>query len=671
LSKTKYTLASVIFLAVFLFAPIMSLAQATTVTSSMPGMTTPDQSTLDPNLIPKFVNQLVIPPVYVPQYTFDTKTCKITQVYQVDMKAFSEQILPLNDINGNPLAQTPVWGYGGLAKDAVTGKSLGYIQNSPGPSFETIRDVPVQVTWRNLITTPQMFAVDPTIHWANPNNLPMMMPMDPSMPPMDWPAFPPGFPGAQSPVTLVTHLHGGEVQSTSDGGPNAWFTATGVHGSDYTTYKPTSANSAVDYYPNQQLATTLWYHDHAMGLTRINVMSGLAGFYTIRDVLDPVEYILPRGAYEIPIAIQDRSFNVDGTLWFPSTGVTDAHPYWNPEFFGNTIMVNGKVWPNLNVNQGEYRFHLLDGSNARFYNLTFVVKETGAVLPFRLIGTEGGFIKSPVTLKSMLIAPAERPDVLVDFSKVAPGNHVVLTNDAVTPYPMGDPVDANTAQIMQFTVGTAKVPKAAILPNILESTLKTPLQNTANNKRYLPLIEVEDPVTGNPLMVTLNGQSFDGTLTETPKVGSTEDWNFINLTPDTHPMHIHLVQFQLVKRIPFDAAQYKIDWLALNGGQSLPFPDTYAPKTLDPTSYMNTTGTVYPTASELAWKDTIQSPTGWITIVRVRFAPQDTPITGRGSATPGVNLFPFDPTSGPGYVWHCHIIDHEDNEMMRPYIVTK
>jgi FtsP/CotA-like multicopper oxidase with cupredoxin domain len=644
-------------------------------------MSTPDQATLDPNLIPKFVNQLVIPPVYVPQYTIQTGNNQQgdhqtgnnqqgdhqtgnTQIYKVDMNAFSEQILPLFDVNGNPLGQTKVWGYGGLVKDAVTGKSLGYVQNSPGPTFEAIRGVPIQVTWHNNITTPQMFAVDPTIHWANPNNMPMM-------PAMPFPSFPPGFPQAQSPVTLVTHLHGGEVQSTSDGGPNAWFTATGIHGADYSTAKPTSADSAVYYYPNQQLPTTLWYHDHAMGLTRINVMSGLAGFYMLRDVKDPIEKFLPQGKYDIPLAIQDRSFNLDGSMWFPSTGVTDAHPYWNPEFFGNTIMVNGKVWPNLNVDQGQYRFRLLDGSNARFYNFTFVVKETGAVVPFTLIGTEGGFIKSPVTLKSILVAPAERPDVLVDFSGVKAGNHVILSNDAVTPYPTGDPVDANTAQIMQFTVGAAKGEKAAKLPSIIDSTLTTPLQNTANNKRLLPFVEVEDPVTGNPLVVTLNGQTFDGALTETPRVGSTEDWYLINLTPDTHPIHLHLVQFQLVERIPFDAAQYKIDWLAKNGGQALPYPDSYTPKTLDPTPYMNKAGTVLPTASELAWKDTVQAPTGWITIIRVRFAPQDTPVTGKGSATPGVNLFPFDPTVGPGYVWHCHIIDHEDNEMMRPYKVVK
>jgi spore coat protein A len=589
----------------------------------------------------------------------------LTQVYKVDMNAFEEQILP----PGTPLAAgsdglTPVWGYGGMAKDAITGKSLGYVQNSPGLTFEAIQGLPVQVTWHNNINSAHMFAVDPTIHWANPNNMPMM----PSMP---WSDFPPGFEGAQSPVTLVTHLHGGEVQSTSDGGPNAWWTASGIHGSDYNTAKPTSSDSAVYYYPNQQLSTTLWYHDHAMGLTRINVMSGLAGFYLLRDVLNPVEWVLPKGKYEIPIAVQDRSFNVDGSMWFPSTGVTDAHPYWNPEFFGNTIMVNGKIWPNLNVDRGEYRFRLLDGSNARFYNFKFVVKETNAVLPFRLIGTDGGFIKSAVTLTSLLVAPGERSDVLVDFSGVAVGNHVILTNDAATPYPTGDPVDENTAQIMQFSVGSAKGPKATLLPNSLNPTLSTPLPNPANNKRLLPLIEVEDPVTGNPLMVTLNGQSFDGVLTETPKVGSTEDWYFINLTPDTHPMHLHLVQFQLVKRIPFDATQYKADWITANKGKSLPFPDNYKPKTLDPTSYMNTAGTVLPTASELAWKDTIQSPTGWITIVRVRFAPQDTPITGKSASNPGVNKYPFDPTVGPGYVWHCHIVDHEDNEMMRPYKVVK
>ncbi len=335
-----------------------------------------DQPTLDPSLIPKYVNQLVIPPVYVPTYSYDCKTRQWTQQYKIDMTQFTEQILPTTDANGNPtgFGQTTVWGYGGIAKDAVTGKYLGYFRNSPGATFDTIRDVPVQVTWTNKITQPEMFAVDSTLHWANPNQIPMMeATMQAGMGLA--PPYPPGYNGqpiqvddttlnpngwdAQSPVPLVTHVHGAVVRSDSDGGPEQWFTADGTHGMDYATAKPTSANSAVYYYPNEQQPATIWYHDHALGVTRLNVMSGLAGFWLIRDPCDPIANKLPTGKYDIPIAIQDRSFNTDGSMWFPSEGnVPDVHPYWNPEFFGNTIMVNGKVWPNLNVDRGQYFFRM-------------------------------------------------------------------------------------------------------------------------------------------------------------------------------------------------------------------------------------------------------------------------------------------------------------------------
>jgi FtsP/CotA-like multicopper oxidase with cupredoxin domain len=637
---------------------------------------TPDAPTLDPLLIPKFVNQLVIPPVYLPKNIYQNGKL-IRQDYTVDMTEFFEQILPTKYANGTPtgFGMSLVWGYGGNTYDPLTGKVLGYVRNSPGPSFVATRGIPTKVTYINKLTR-SIYAVDPTLMWANPNKMGMVMP------PIN--DFPPGYLQAQMPVPVSPHLHGGEVQSTSDGGPFSWFTANGLHGPNYNTAAPTSANSVVDYYPNEQEPTLLWYHDHAMGMTRLNVYSGLAGFYVLKDNNDWIaKYLLPYGKYDIPLAIQDRSFNQDGTMWFPSTGVTDYHPYWNPEFFGNTIMVNGKVWPNLNVDRGQYQFHLLDGSNARFYNFSFVVKSTGQTLPFTLIGTEGGYIRSPVTLKSLLIAPAERPDVLVDFSNLAPGTKVILMNNAPAPNPqatpgdtLGDPTTADfkktVGQIMQFTVGANHGRTATSLPEILNPTLRNPLPNADQIKRLLPLKEQEDPVTGNPIIVTLNGQSYSGTLTETPRVGSTEDWYIINLTPDTHPIHVHLVMFQLYERIPFNATKYSADWLKKNAAGMtngmLPFKQSYVPTELPIASYL-TGPPVYPTASEKAWKDTVQVPPNTITVLRIRFAPQDAPLTGAGSPSPGVNLYPFNPTVGPGYVWHCHIIDHEDNEMMRPYKV--
>jgi spore coat protein A len=647
-----------------------------------------DEPTLDPLSIPKYTNQLVIPPVYVPHYTYDYKTRQWVQEYKVDMTEFYEQILPTVDANGNPTGfnQTKVWGYGGIAKDKLTGKYLGYFRNSPGATFEATKDKPVRVTWINKITTPSMFAVDPTLHWANPNNIPMNMSdmsMDEAMdgiPQPPFPTFPPGFDGtqenppgyfynAQSPVPLVTHLHGAVVRSDSDGGPEQWFTANGLHGADYRTTKPTANNSAVYYYPNEQEATTLWYHDHALGITRLNVMSGLAGFYLIRDLCDTLADRLPKGKYEIPLAIQDRAFNLDGSMWFSSVGNNpDVHPYWNPEFFGNTIMVNGKIWPNLNVDRGQYRFRVLDGSNARFYNFSLTVVGTGEILPFTQIGSEGGYLQSAVNLNWTLIAPGERADILVDFSKLAPGTKVIMNNTAATPYPTGDPVDPQTTgQIMQFTVGNKCGFTARYLPSILNPTLKGafPTLKPTRLNRTLPYFE-QMSASGEPLGVFLNGQRWVGVLTETPRVGSTEDWWLVNPTMDTHPIHIHLTMFQVLYRIPFNGSAYKEDWMALNG--MVPLPMNKTPTTLSVVPYL-TGPAELPPATERGWKDTVQTPPGYVTLIRIRWAPQDARVSGPYAPKAGVNKYSFDPTIGPGYVWHCHIIDHEDNEMMRPYEV--
>jgi spore coat protein A, manganese oxidase len=587
---------------------------------------------LDPATIPKWQNQLTGPP---PVYVSDPGT--LTK-YTVKMMEFQEQILPTG------FATTKTWGYGGLAKDAVTGKSLGFVKNSPGPTFETKKGVPITVKWVNEITSPSLFAVDPTIHWANPNG--MATPSPPYL------AFPPGYTQAQSPVPLVTHVHGLEVQSTSDGGPEQWFTADGRHGPGYSSLWPTDKNAAIYSYPNSQPPTTLFYHDHALGMTRTNLASGLAGFYLERNLFDPIAPLLPSGKYEMPLAIQDRSFNNDGSFAFPTVGVNpDDHPYWQPEFFGDTIMVNGKVWPNMNVDQGQYRLRLVDGSNARFYTLSF---SNG--MSFTQIGSDGGYLRAPVKLTSLTIAPGERADILVDFSKLAPGTKVIMKNSANAPSPMGDPVNPDTTgQIMQFTVKNEHGRPALPLPPILNWQLaKFPSLGTPTTTRTKTLYEVTNTSSDTPMMVTLDGQMWDNPISETPKLGTTEQWTIPNLTPDAHPIHIHLVQWQLVSRQTFDVERYKADWLALNG--KAPFDHPTIP--LNPANYL--TGSPRgPDANEQGWKDTVRMNPGEVTVVKARFAPID-----------GGAKYPFDARVGPGYVWHCHIVDHEDNEMMRPYVVV-
>jgi len=622
---------------------------------------------LDPKTIPKYVNQLVVPPVYKPD-TVNPET------YTVTMGTSRQQILP----TGTVLAvgadgKTNVWGYQGnaIARGATLGvpdgTSLPNFKFSPSATFEATKGSPTIVKWINNINVPQPFAVDPTLKWANPTGL---------FPPADavpgpFPPFPPGWDGiqttlnAQAPVALVPHLHGAEVASQYDGGPEHWWTSTGIHGPNYNTYTATDSNAAIYYYNNAQEPNTLWYHDHALGMTRINVMSGLAGFYLLRDPLNSFDQYLTTtfqyGVAEIPIAIQDRTFQTNGELWFPNVGINPTiHPYWFPEFFGNTIMVNGRVWPNLDVTPGWYRFRLLDGSNARFYTLGFDNK-----MPFTVIGEDGGFLQAPATVTSITIAPGERADILVQFTAAMLNSKIILTNSAKAPFPNGAAVDPQTtAQIMQFTVkptGTAVtqgVATAPVFPVPLNPTLPgvvfPTLSRTPTTKiRYITLKEIMG--AAGPVMVTINGQYYDGTVTETPKNGIVEEWVIINLTPDAHPIHTHLATFQLVSRQAFQAAKYTKDWLNLNAlGGPPPFrPRTYIPIELSPTAYLQGK-TVTPTPTEMGWKDTIQMNPGEVTTIRIRFTQQD------GTA------YPFDPSLGPGYVWHCHIIDHEDNEMMRP-----
>ena len=593
---------------------------------------------LDPKAGPKFTEDLSVPDVYDPVVE-DGGAENPVQYYAVDISSFPQQVLPA----GYP--KTTVWGYGGFVRDKAGG--VVYKRSAPGPTFEALRGRPAKVQWINRLACPHMFAVDPTLHWANPNN----MPMDPPKP---WSAFPPGVDKAQWPVPVVTHLHGGETPSAYDGHPDSWFTFQGIRGPAY----QTDCYS----YPNVQPPSTLWYHDHAMGMTRLNVYAGLAGFYLLRDPNSPLDFpgkgyldVLPRGEREIPLLIQDRSFYTDGSLAFNDTSLDPAvHPYWFPGFIGDFIMVNGKTWPRLEVERGRYRFRILNGSNDRFYRFTF---SNG--MHFIQIGTDGGYLERPAAVSSLLLAPAERADVIVDFSRLAPGAGVTLLNDAPAPYPQGDPPDPETTgRILQFHVAQAGcAPERA--PRLPVQLTDIPRLKPNARKRLFALVDIQGEAA--PVEMLLNGESWSAPVSEEPEVGATEDWLIVNLMPGAHPIHLHLIQFLILGRQPIHATEYAAKWNQLNGGLPLDHP----PAALPVEDYL--AGPLLPPdPNERGWKDTARANPGEVLRIRVRFAPQDTPANG---AAPGENLFPFDPSKGPGYVWHCHVLDHEDNEMMRPFRV--
>jgi spore coat protein A, manganese oxidase len=389
------------------------------------GSSDPTVRPLDPNRIPKFVNQLTRPATFVSVGTkFDRSLGRNVPLYDVIEWTVFQQILPL----GFP--KTKIYAYGGQANVAAPGQAANIqtVFSTPGPTFEATSNQRIFVRYHNRLDGPHMFPVDPTIMAANPNNAPI-----PQGPFVDAAGnllvpFPGGYSAFQNPIITVPHLHGGVTPSDSDGFPESWF-------SDFSQSPvrtgPTFNGTTFEYF-NGQLPTMLWYHDHALGMTRLNVAAGLEGMYLIRDPQnDNIAPLLASGRFEVPLMITDRAFNTDGSIQFTTIGDNpDVHPYWDPEYFGNVIMVNGKAWPNMNVQRRQYRFRIVDGSNARFYNLFF---SNG--LPFTIIGGDGSYLPAPVTVQEKLVGVCERIDILVDFSNLAPGTKIVMMNNAAAPNP--------------------------------------------------------------------------------------------------------------------------------------------------------------------------------------------------------------------------------------------
>ncbi len=687
--------------------------------------------------------QTPLPGAEIPQFVEPLPTFVGARVgataFTVRMQEFQQKILPASlyaHLSAPFKDGTYVWGY------QVSNRAPFY----PGYTVEAKQGRPTVITYINQLPLPPqsqlapLLTVDQTVHWADPfNQMGSTRPFEGAFP-------------------TVVHLHGAENPSAFDGAPEAWFTADGRHGKGYSTFASSKANAAVYWYPNSQPATTLWFHDHALGITRLMVFSGLAAFYLLRDRYDtgrPDNPLgLPACAQEIELMIQDRQFDTSGQLLFPDgtpadnpTGLNGPppnpaiHPFWIPEFFGDAMVVNGKTWPYLRVEPRRYRFRVLNASNARFLQMRLVDAVSQARGPaFWQIGTDGGLLDRPVKLNDpldsnalqLLLAPAERADVIIDFAPYA-GRTLTLINSAPAPFPGGDPPDpATTGRIMQFRVtlplsspdetynpaagqplrgGANQPPVIVRLADPRSGQPGTGVNLAA--RRQLVLVEVEGP--GGPVEVLVNNTRWKGLrdtsglpvpgsrpdamgqgiyLTELPRVGSTEIWEIINLTEDAHPIHVHLIQFQLMNRQAFDVERYRAHYDAQfpGGTYSGVLPDgswgpvQYAPGVYIPgygpplpANQPNAAGAlggnpdvtpylqgplILPDPNEAGWKDTLKMYPGQVTRIILRWAPTATAIKG---VAPGQNLFPFDPTSGPGYVWHCHILDHEDNEMMRPY----
>ena len=448
------------------------------------------------------------------------------------------------------LPLTTVWAYGNA---------------SPGPLIEATAGQPVTVIWRNdlrdssgNLRTNHYLAVDRCLHGPDTEG--------------------------DAPRTVV-HLHGGKVSQRDDGYPEDTFLP---------------GQSRTNYYGNDQPPGTVWFHDHALGITRLNVYMGLAGLYLLRDAFENA-LGLPSGQNELPLVIQDRKFNPNGSLKYPAE--------WEEHFFGDTVMVNGKVWPYVIVRRGKYRFRLLNGSTSRTYTLGL---SSGAT--FHQIGTDFSLLPAPVPTTQVTIMPGERADVVMDFAGAAPNSHILLTNGASAPFP-SDPAENVITNVLKFVV-TNIAGHTAPLPVTLRPMDRL-YESNAVQHRNLVLRKGTDPCTGSLWLI--NDMHWDH-ITEFPVLGTTEVWSFINRSGVAHPMHLHLVLMQILDRQPF----------VYTNGMDVP-----------------TGPRVPPAAHENGWKDTV--PVGSFEIVRV--------------------IARFDGFTGK-YPYHCHILEHEDHEMMRQFEVV-
>ncbi|HTW66814.1 MAG TPA: multicopper oxidase [Bryobacteraceae bacterium] len=490
---------------------------------------------LNPNTLAKFVDPLPIPEIAKPAgLRAAPGSSAKVPYYRVPMRQIESKM-------HRDLPATRLWCYG---------------ETCPGPTFETRSGQGLIVEWPNELPAKHFLPIDHTLDGAE---------------------------AGKPDVRGVVHIHGAKAPPESDGFPEDWYV---------------SGKSRIYYYPNHQDAAALWYHDHAMGINRLNIYAGMFGLFLIRDDFEGT-LNLPKGTFEIPLVICDRSLKQDGQLEYPVSG--DPAKPWVPEVFGDVMLVNGKAFPFLNVEPRKYRFRVLNAANGRFFHLSL---SSGQKLI--QIGTDQGLLPAPVPLDRSLLAPGERADLVIDFAGHA-GEQIVLQNDSF--------------QVMQFRVGQMKSRDASSLPSVLRPVLKTP-ESAAVKTRLLGLIE-NLTLKGESKQMLLNNTPWHAPVTENPVLDSVEIWSFVNTTDDSHPIHLHLVRFQILDRRRFEPFFYQ------TRGE------------------IRYTGPVTPPAPEEAgWKDTVRADPRMVTRIIVRFEGY----VGR-------------------YVWHCHVLEHEDNEMMRPYEV--
>ena len=491
---------------------------------------------INPAALARFVDPLPIPARAHPagQRAHPDYPGRTLPCYRIEMRACKQRL-------HRDLPPTPLWGY-----DA----------QFPGPTIEAHHGEPLLVEWVNALPANHFLPIDHNLHGAE---------------------------HGKPEVRTVTHVHGARVSAKADGFPEDWYTP---------------GRAALYAYANGQDAATLWYHDHAMGITRLNIYAGLFGAYLVRDAQEQA-LDLPTGDCDIPLMLCDRLVAADGQLYYPVSDDPDAP--WVMQCNGNLVLCNGKLFPFLEVEPRRYRLRLINVANTRFFDLSLSHDQ-----PMQQVASDQGLLPAPLERARVELYPAERAEVVVDFSGFA-GKSLQLRHEA--------------QGILEFRVRDRGRRDTAALPRTLRAVPRIDPANAARH-RMLTLNETDD-ANGNAMTMLLDGKRWSDPVTENPRQNSLETWSFINLTGDAHPIHLHLVRFQVLDRRPFDLFAWNAQRKLVFTGPALP-----------------------PEPQELGWKDTVRADPGMVTRIAMRFEGE------------------------PGrYVWHCHLLEHEDNEMMRPFEV--
>ena len=707
--------------------------------------------------------------IYTPNGTQNGETLYTVSMREITQSLgviYNNPLNPADPNNGCTGAPNTLWTYGDARDNGVTNTAPTAPHSYPGPTFEVMSNVPHRTIFTNELpnTSPYYhpYNIDPTLDCG------------------------PNAPGCSPYNRVVPHTHGAHVADDSDGNPDQWFTpgfAKTGHNWQPNTHIP-GATLGTYRFENTQEAGTVWYHDHAMGLTHLNVFAGLAGFNIIRDANELALQTPPAGGglatlpkypFENLLAIQDRAFDTNGKMYSPDrpiqdqnatlagvacdptlpTTITPANPAISPyacvaanlvggagttllpttpcdvtasivapvspyacpvvyftrsangavtpiptgttppagaltfpsitgEYWGNVILVNGQVWPKQDVEKRVYRQRWLNGSDSRTYVLRLVDGVTKLPIPgldIYQIGTDQGFLPAPVKTmvndtsvnplptvapfpqtNGIVIMPGERVDVLIDFKKVPVGTTQVILQNLGPDFPYtgeypdalnlnGQLPTAIVPEIMAFNVlstlsATLDTMDPTLITSLRAATIPA-LTPTATRTLYL----AERVDRFGRLTLTINGVDYMTALDQIIPLGATEEWDIVNLTPDGHPMHPHLVAHEVINRqdlitaagLPFDAG-VNVPFLPLLGTTVPVQFNGIAPNPAMPTA----TGTIYPPApNEVGvMKDTIFVPPGKVTRIKAIFD------------IPGL------------YVFHCHILSHEENDMMRPFGVT-